>query len=52
MEVTIGQPPITAFSVTGTVSWTQQGSGTIDITSQTNKLFQDATSHVWRHARL
>ncbi len=44
MEVTIAQPPITRVHVTGTVSWTQQGSGTIDITSQTNKLFQDATS--------
>jgi hypothetical protein len=45
MEVTIGQPPITRVNVIGSVSWTQQGSGTVDLTSKTNQLFRDATSN-------
>lgn len=45
VQVTIGQPPITHVHVKGTVGWTQQGSGTIDLTNQAYSLFVDAKSN-------
>lgn len=34
LEVSYGQPPLNSVDVEGSVSWTQEGEGTIDITSE------------------
>jgi hypothetical protein len=39
-----GSPPLTAVTVSGTVSWEQQGEGAIDITQRIIKGFADAGS--------
>lgn len=44
VRVAIGQPPITRVHGKGTVSWTQQGSGTVDLTSKAYGLFAAAKS--------
>jgi len=39
-----GAPPLTAVNVSGTVSWSQQGSGSLDVTETLVQAFADAGS--------
>lgn len=44
MRLAYGQPPLTQISVTGTVTWTQQGDGVVDLTQSIVQPFRDAGS--------
>ena len=49
LEVSYGQPPLTAIDVTGTVSWTQQGDGLIDVTPDLVDAFASPASASWSY---
>lgn len=40
----IGEPPLSAVYITGTVNWTQEANGTVDITENIQQLFFDGGS--------
>lgn len=44
VSTSYGQPPLTAMTVSGTVTWTQTGDGTIDLTRKIVSAFQSGGS--------
>jgi hypothetical protein len=47
LDVSYGQPPLFSINVTGTVSWTQQGDGIVDITPQLVQAFATPATATW-----